>query len=108
MPKRAVPYNSWLAGKLADPKLAVSYLNGALGDSPEMFLKALGKVAQANQIAKVAAEAGVQRETLYRSLTEQGNPTLSTLIGVLSALGLRLSIAEATSETAVQNESQAA
>lgn len=60
-------------------------------------MSALGKVAQANQMAKVAKESGVQRETLYRSLSERGNPTLDTLTGVLSALDLRISIVSSKS-----------
>jgi len=50
-------------------------------------------VAQSRQMAKVAKDAGVQRETLYRSLSEQGNPTLETLSSVLAALGMKISIA---------------
>jgi DNA-binding phage protein len=38
-------------------------------------------------------DAGVQRETLYRSFSEQGNPTFATLSSVLSALGMRLLVA---------------
>ena len=74
-------------------------MDGGFGglDSVEVFLSALGKVAQANQMSKVAKESGVQRETLYRSLSERGNPTLDTLTGVLSALDLRISIVSAKS-----------
>jgi probable addiction module antidote protein len=44
-------------------------------------------------MTKVAQEAGVQRETLYRSLSENGNPTLETLSSVLHALGMELRVA---------------
>ena len=44
-------------------------------------------------MAKVAKDAGIQRETLYRSFSEQGNPTFETLSSVLCALGMKLSIA---------------
>jgi len=40
----------------------------------------------------VAKDAGVQRETLYRSFSEQGNPTFETLSSVLGALGMKISI----------------
>ena len=43
-------------------------------------------------MTKVAKGAGVQRETLYRTLSEQGNPTLETLSAVLGVLGMRLSV----------------
>lgn len=84
--------------RLADPQVAVEYLNQALAESHEVFLKALFTVAQARQMSKVAKEAGLQRETLYRSLSEQGNPTLSTLDAVLSALDLSYEIVAAKKE----------
>jgi len=90
MPKTTKPYRSWQLDKLADPKIAANYLNASLEESPEIFLMALGNVAHANRMSKVAKEAGVQRETLYRSLTEQGNPTFQTLSSILSALGMRM------------------
>jgi hypothetical protein len=43
-------------------------------------------------MAQVAKEANMQRESLYRTLSETGNPTMDNLIGVLAAVGLRLSI----------------
>jgi probable addiction module antidote protein len=52
-------------------------------------------------MAKVAKDAGVQRETLYRSFSEQGNPTFETLSSVLGALGMKLSIAPNDSEAAL-------
>jgi probable addiction module antidote protein len=92
MPKRTSSYRSWQLGKLTDPRIAASYLKAAVDDSPEMFLKALGKVAQANQMTKVANESGVQRESLYRMFSKTGNPRYSSLSSVLTALGLKLSI----------------
>lgn len=46
-------------------------------------------------LGAVAAQAGISRESLYRSLSPKGNPTLKTLIAVLNAVGLRLSVTEA-------------
>jgi probable addiction module antidote protein len=91
MPKKR-SYRGWQLEKLANPERAASYLQNALEDSPEQFLIALGKVAQARQMSRVAAEAGIQRESLYRSLSSSGNPTLNTLMSVLKAVGLRLTI----------------
>ncbi len=92
MPKTRVSYRDWLLGELADPKTAEGYLNACLEEGPDLFLKGLKKVAQTRQMAKVAKEAGVQRETLYRSLSEDGNPTLETLSSVLHALGMELRV----------------
>jgi probable addiction module antidote protein len=52
---------------------------------------ALGVVARARGMSSVASEAGVTREALYKALSETGDPRLSTLLGVMKALGLRLS-----------------
>ena len=51
----------------------------------------LRTVAEAYGMAKVAEYAGIQRESLYRSLSPSGNPTLKTLMAVMKAVGLRIS-----------------
>jgi len=86
------PYREALLESLTDPVEAKLYLKAVLEDYPEGFLKALRNVAQANQMTKVAKAAGVKRETLYRALSDDGNPTLDTLTGVLAALGLKFSV----------------
>lgn len=88
-------YRDDLLADLTDPAEAAAYLNAALEDSQEAFLVAMRNVAQARQMATVAKSAGVQRESLYRSLSEGGNPTLSTLSSVLNGVGLRLAIEQA-------------
>jgi probable addiction module antidote protein len=93
MTMKTSSYRQSLLTALLDPVEASAYLNAALEDSPEAFLKALKNVAQARPMTKVAREAGVQRETLYRAFSEQGNPTFETLSSVLGALGMKLSIA---------------
>lgn len=105
MPKRKSSFKKWQLNKLADPRRAASYLQTALDESPEQFLIALGKVAQARQMTRVASEAGLQRESLYRSLSGQGNPTLATLTSVLSAVGLRLNIGQVSSEQTAASHS---
>jgi probable addiction module antidote protein len=81
-----------LLAKLVDPDTAAAYLNEAMNDSPEIFLKALRNVAQARRVANVAKKAGVRRESLYRTLSKNGNPRLGTLNSVLQAVGLRIAI----------------
>ena len=93
MPKRSSDYHSWLLTELADPHEAANYLNAAMEDSPEMFLKALRNVAEAHKMAKVATVAGVAREALYKTLSEEGNPRLYTLDAVLKATGLQIAVA---------------
>lgn len=100
MPKKTQSFSAWQTEKLANPKNAANYLNAALQDSTEAFLIAVGKVLQARQVSKVAKDAGVQRETLYRSFSEQGNPTLETLTAVLRAVGLNIVISTAETSSA--------
>jgi len=92
MPSKTRPYSEFLLERLANPEVAMHYLNAALEESPEDFLKAFGKVAQASLSNKMAKGDGVQGETLCRSLSEQGNPTFATLSNVLATLGLGISI----------------
>lgn len=92
MPKRTASYRARLLDSLVNPVEAAHYLNAAINDSPEMFLKALRNVAQAHQMAKVAKLSGVARENLYRAFSEKGNPTLETLVSVLTAVGLKMAI----------------
>jgi probable addiction module antidote protein len=56
------------------------------------FLKALRNVAEAGRMTRVAKEAGVRRESLYRTLSGHGNPRLDTLNSVLNVLGLQIAI----------------
>ncbi|WP_421591998.1 addiction module antidote protein [Shinella sp. M27] len=51
---------------------------------------ALGVVARAKGMSKVAEETGLAREALYRSLASDGNPTLKSMLTVMRALGLEL------------------
>lgn len=88
-----------------DPALADEYLAVALeeADQPggqEALLMALRHVAEAQGMAQVAERAGMQRESLYRTLSPRGNPTLKTLLAVLSGAGLRLSVEKSHQEPA--------
>ena len=82
----------------ADRELAFAYLKAAMEslDDPDeraAGLLALRTVAEAHGgLGAVAAEAGISRESLYRSLSPKGNPTLKTLLAVLKTVGMRLSV----------------
>lgn len=90
MPKRTKDYNEWLLKRLSDPQYAERYLRTAKADSNEMFLKAVRKVAEAKKMAKVAEQAGVNRESLYKTLSPEGNPEFFTIEAVLNAVGMTL------------------
>ena len=83
-----------LAEDLEDPAEAAEYLNACLEDGdPRVFLLALRDVARARGgVAKLAEATELNREHLYRMLSENGNPELSSLEALLDALGFRLSI----------------
>ena len=82
----------------ADRELAVEYLKAAMEslDNPDdraAGLLALRTVAEAyGGLGAVAAEAGISRESLYRTLSAKGNPTMKTLLAVLKAVGMKLSV----------------
>ncbi len=82
----------------ADRQFAVEYLKAALQELDEpnnraAGLLALRDVAEAyGGLGAVAAQAGISREALYRSLSATGNPTLKTLLAVLKTVGMRLSV----------------
>ena len=87
-------YDDFLDERLQDPARAVGYLNACLeDDDPEVFLLALRQVARARGgVAKLAENSSLNREHLYRMLSENGNPELRSLEALLDALGFRLSI----------------
>jgi len=69
----------------------VAYLEAALEqDDPKLVAAVLGDIARAKGMAKVAQEAGLGRESLYKSLSPGGNPEFGTVLRVVRALGLRL------------------
>ena len=82
----------------ADRELAVEYLKAAMEslDNPDdraAGLLALRTVAEAyGGLGAIATDAGISREALYRALSPKGNPTLKTLLAVLKAVGMRISV----------------
>jgi probable addiction module antidote protein len=67
-----------------------AYLNAAASESRDVFLFALRDVAEAHKMSGVALAAGVNRETLYRTVSVRGNPTFTTLESILGAVGVEL------------------
>lgn len=93
--KKYIDFQEKLLQILQDPAEAVAYLNAALLDEDQrVFLVALKDVLEAHggDISAVAEEAELNRENLYRMLSEKGNPKLTSLRSVLHVLGLELAI----------------
>jgi probable addiction module antidote protein len=62
------------------------------GDA-KVIAAGLGQVARSKGMSQLAAKTGLSRESLYRALSEDGNPRLDTLMKVLAALGVKLTVA---------------
>jgi probable addiction module antidote protein len=89
-------YEEVMDEDLEDPAEAAAYLNACLQDEdPEVFLLALQDVARARGgLAKLAEITDLNREHLYRMLSEKGNPEFRSLEALLDALGFRLSVTQ--------------
>ena len=93
MSKLTARYEDGLTAHLADPEEVAAYLNAALEDgSQEVFLLALRDVAEAKGVSRLARDAQLNRENMYRMLSPQGNPRLSSLNVLLRTLGFRLAV----------------
>jgi probable addiction module antidote protein len=99
--QRAVPNDVAMATRFkADPEYAIYYLNHVLaeGTQPDI-LRALRWVTQAFEgLPRTAAKAKLSPTSVYRSLSENGNPGLDTLLALLKALGLQFSVKKGTSK----------
>ncbi len=83
------------ADYLKDEKDIAAYLNAVLedyGDDAAFIAKALGTVARARGMSKVARKAKMSRESLYRALSGKGNPEFATIIKVANALGVQFRV----------------
>lgn len=82
-----------VAERLRTPEEMALYLNACIAESDgdaAFIAKALGDIARAQGMAKVARQAGLSRESLYKSLSGVREPEFSTILKVTRALGLRL------------------
>ncbi len=93
---RTVPYD--VAEQLRTPEEMAAYLDAWLEEAPDDdagIARALGDIARAKGMSQVARDAGLSRESLYKALSENGNPSFATVLKISRALGVRLR-AEAT------------
>ena len=89
MPLETTPFDA--AQHLDTPESQIELINDALVSGDANYLKvALGTVARARGMTNVSQQAGVTRASLYKALSEEGDPRLSTLLGVLSALNVQM------------------
>ncbi len=94
MPTITLPYDP--AEDLSDPGEQSSLLEEAFASGDSKFIAvALGAVARARGMKAVADQSGRSRPALYRALSEDGDPQLSTLLSVVAALGYKLTLVAA-------------
>ncbi|MBK7275615.1 MAG: putative addiction module antidote protein [Betaproteobacteria bacterium] len=95
---KATPYD--VAEHLRTPEEMAAYLDAWLEEAPEDIAgiaRALGDIARAKGMSQVAKDAGLSRESLYRALSADGNPSFATVLKVAKALGVRLHAQAASS-----------
>jgi probable addiction module antidote protein len=94
MAKKTTAYQEDLIEALKDPREAAAYLNAAMEeDDRAVFLLALRNVAEAHGgMTSVAEKARLNRENLYRMLSEKGNPEIKSVLCLLRSMGLKLTI----------------
>ncbi len=74
----------------------IAYLEVAFEEGdPALVAEMLGNIARSQGMAKVAKKAGLGRESLYKALSKDGNPKFMTIVKVVHALGLRLTLTQA-------------
>lgn len=82
-----------IAEQLRTPAEMAAYLDAWLTEAPDDaagIARALGDIARAKGMSQVARDAGLSRESLYKALGENGNPSFATILKVAHALGVRL------------------
>ena len=87
------PYD--VAEHLRTPEEMAAYLDACLeeaGGDAAFIAKALGDIARAKGMSQVAQDAGLSRESLYKSLSGERYPTFDTILKVIHALGLKLNV----------------
>ena len=99
---KTTPFDA--AEYLDDEQTVVAYLNEALAESdPAAVIAALGTVARARGMAKLARSTGFGRESLYKALSSGGNPSFRTVWNVASALGYRFNVSAVPRRQAKSN-----
>ena len=91
MSLKTTPFDA--AAYLDTPESQVELLTDAFETGDAGYIaRALGVVARARGMSQVAKDAGVTREGLYKALSSEGDPRLTTLLGVAKSLGLTVTV----------------
>jgi len=92
--KKKTTYKQFDAAEYLDNDAVIAeYLSAAAEDpNPDVFVAALGNVAKARGMAQIAKDAGLGRESLYKTLSAGGHPRFETINSVLHALGVKFAV----------------
>lgn len=91
MAEKILPYDP--AESLTTPEAVEYFVNDALESGDAAYIAhAIGIAARARGMTKIAGDTGLAREALYRSFSEEGNPSLKSTIAVLKSLGFALTV----------------
>jgi probable addiction module antidote protein len=91
MAKKSQPFDA--AEFLETEKDIAAYLNEAIEtENMEELMRSIGVVAKARGMTQIAKETGLSRESLYKALSSNGHPQFDTVVLVLKALGLRITV----------------
>ncbi len=92
------PYDT--ADYLRTTEDIAAYLKAAFEDGdPALINLALGNVARSEGMTEIAKATGLTRASLYKAFSPEGNPEFTTVLKVITALGLKLTVAPATTVT---------
>lgn len=102
MPSNLISLKKWdSAEHLQTEEDMAMYLEACLeeaGDDAAFIAKALGNIARAKGMSQLSRDTGLGRESLYKALSGEGNPSFATILKVTRALGIRLHAAPAESD----------
>ena len=91
MSVKTTPFDS--ADYLKTDQDMAEYINACLEENdPALTAHAVGVVARARGMAQLAKDAHLSRESLYKALSTDGNPSFATMMKVIDALGLKLTV----------------
>ena len=105
--KALIPFDA--ADYLDSPAAVAAYIEAALETGDTAFIvDALGVVARAKGMTELSRSAGLSRESLYKALSQAGNPEFTTVLKVITAMGLKLSVevSDVTSKPATKSKAK--
>ena len=90
---KGTSFDDFMTEQLRDPELACHFITEAIEENDPEYLKvALGDIVKSYGVANISDKSGISRQTIYKMLSENGNPTHKNLVAILDALGLELTV----------------